>query len=78
MVEEQRPFDILQKSIGKTVIVRLKGNNVMRGTLKSYDLHLNLFLENAVIIKNNSETPDEQQIGQVGFRGDNVLMASPP
>ncbi len=77
MVTEQRPFDVLQKSIGKTVIVRLKGNNVMRGILKSFDPHLNLFLENAVLVK-NAEAPEEEQIGQVVLRGDNVLMVSPP
>ena len=77
MVTEQRPFDVLQKSIGKTVIVRLKGNNVMRGILKSFDPHLNLFLENAVLVK-NGEAPEEEQIGQVVLRGDNVLMVSPP
>jgi small nuclear ribonucleoprotein (snRNP)-like protein len=77
VVIEQRPFDILQKSIGKTVIVRLKGNTVMRGILKSFDPHLNLFLENAVLVK-NSETDSEEQIGQVVLRGDNVLMVSPP
>ena len=77
MVTEQRPFDILQQSIGKTVIVRLKGNTVLRGTLKSFDPHLNLYLEQAVIMK-QSETPEEQEIGQVILRGDNVLMVSPP
>lgn len=77
MVTEQRPFDVLQKSIGQTVIVRLKGSTVMRGILKSFDPHLNLFLENAVLVK-KSETPEEEQIGQVVLRGDNVLMVSPP
>ena len=77
MVTEQRPFDVLQKSIGKTVIVRLKGNNVMRGTLKSFDPHLNLYLDNAVIVR-KAETPEEEEIGQVVLRGDNVLMVSPP
>ena len=77
MVTEQRPFDVLQRSIGKTVIVRLKGNTVMRGVLKSFDPHLNLFLENAVIMK-QTEATEEQEIGQVVLRGDNVLMVSPP
>ena len=78
MVTEQRPFDVLQRSIGQTVIVRLKGNTVMRGTLKSFDPHLNLFLENAILVKKTAETPEEEQIGQVVLRGDNVLMVSPP
>ena len=77
MVTEQRPFDVLQRSIGKTVIVRLKGNTVMRGILKSFDPHLNLFLEQAVITK-QGETTEDQEIGQVVLRGDNVLMVSPP
>lgn len=78
MVVEQRPFEVLQRSIGKTVIVRLKGNNIMRGILKSYDQpHLNLYLDNAVLVKSGEE-PEEEQIGQVILRGDNVLMVSPP
>jgi len=77
MANVQRPLDILQQSIGKTVIVRLKGSNVMRGTLKSFDPHLNLFLENAILVK-KSEEPQEEEIGKVVLRGDNVLMVSPP
>lgn len=78
MVAEQRPFDVLQRSIGQNVLVRLKGNTIIHGILKSFDPHLNLFLENAKLVKKSEDADVEEDIGQVVLRGDNVLMVSPP
>ena len=75
MSHPQRPLDDLKKSIGKNIIIRLRGNHTMRGILKSYDPHLNLHLEEAVFVK-NEEGAEEEQIGQIILRGDNVLMIS--
>lgn len=72
-----RPFDILSNSLGKTVLLRLRGNRELRGVLKSYDPHLNLYMENAVLLKNSDEGEDEE-LGQIILRGDNVVMISPP
>ena len=72
-----RPFDILTESIGKTVLLRLRGNKELRGVLKSYDPHLNLFMENAVLLKTNEDGKDEE-LGRIILRGDNVIMISPP
>jgi small nuclear ribonucleoprotein (snRNP)-like protein len=36
---------ILEESLSKIVLVRLKGGKSLRGRLKGYDQHLNLVLE---------------------------------
>lgn len=66
-------IDLLSESIGKSVLVRLKGGRELRGTLKGYDYHLNLVLENAEETK-GSKT---RQLGTIVIRGDNIVLISP-
>lgn len=65
---------ILSKSLGKTVLVKLRNGKLIRGLLQGYDQHLNLVLENAeeIIDQNNSN-----QMGAIVVRGDNIIMISP-
>ncbi|MEM1517281.1 MAG: LSm family protein [Thermofilum sp.] len=55
------------------MLVRLKGGRELRGTLKGYDYHLNLVLENAEETK-GSKT---RQLGTIVIRGDNIVLISP-
>lgn len=69
-----RPFDLLNEAIDKEVLVVLKGNNQVRGTLKAFDVHMNLHLENASqIVEGELKT----KYGKVMVRGDSVVMISP-
>ncbi len=65
---------LLAASIGKTVLVKLKGNKEVRGKLKSFDHHLNIVLEEAEELY-----PDgtQRKLGLIIIRGDNVVMVSP-
>lgn len=65
--------ELLSKSLGSTVLVRLKGGRELRGVLFSYDQHLNLVLEDAEEIRDNKT----RQLGTVILRGDNVVLVSP-
>jgi len=69
-----RPFDLLSDSIGKGVLVELKGNVSYRGTLKSFDVHMNLVLEDAEKLENGES---KTKFGKLILRGDNVLLISP-
>ncbi|MDQ1279850.1 MAG: small nuclear ribonucleoprotein [Thermoproteota archaeon] len=66
---------ILEESVGKTVLIRLKGGRSLRGKLQGFDQHMNLVLEDTEDI---SDTNSIQQLGTLIIRGDNVIIISPP
>jgi len=65
---------ILSKSLGCTVLVRLRGGKLLRGILQGYDQHMNLVLEEAEEISNENSS---KRLGTIVIRGDNVMMISP-
>lgn len=66
--------ELLQESLGKSIIVKLRGGAKIRGILDGYDLHLNLVLSDAEELKGNETT----KLGLIVIRGDNVILISPP
>jgi len=66
---------ILDESLDKTVLVKLKGGKCLRGKLKGFDQHLNLVLEETEDITN---AEDPKKLGLIIVRGDNVVLISPP
>ena len=66
---------ILEESLDKVVLVRLKGGRSLRGKLKGFDQHLNLVLEDAEDITDAENT---KKLGSIIVRGDNVVIISPP
>jgi len=66
---------ILQDSLGKIVLVRLKGGKSLRGKLKGFDQHLNLVLEET---EDTTESENVKKMGVLIVRGDNVIIISPP
>ncbi len=65
----------LEGSVGKGVLIKLKGGEVIRGTLQGFDQHLNLSLEKAEEV---SEDGKANSLGTLIVRGDNIIMISPP
>ena len=66
---------VLDESVGKVVLIKLKGGKVIRGALQGFDQHMNLSLENAEEV---SEDGKSNTLGTVVVRGDNIIMISPP
>lgn len=66
---------VLDESIDKVVLIKLKGNKTIRGSLLGFDQHMNLMLDASEEITSDGESND---LGTIVVRGDNVVMISPP
>jgi small nuclear ribonucleoprotein len=74
MDEIQRPLDALNNAKDKRVFVELKNGLTLVGTLKAFDIHINLILDDA---EEHSEGELKRKLGKILLRGDNVLVISP-
>jgi len=66
---------VLDESINKIVLIKLKGNKTIRGNLLGFDQHMNLLLDQSEEILSEGES---KSLGSIVVRGDNVVMISPP
>ncbi len=74
MVSVDMAIRILDESVGKTVLIKLKGGKIIRGVLEGFDQHMNLVLkESEEIVEDGTNN-----IGTIVVRGDNVVLISPP
>jgi small nuclear ribonucleoprotein len=74
MTESARPLDALNKARDKRTIVELKNNKQYIGTLKAFDIHINIVLENAEEVINGEI---KKKLGVVFIRGDTITVISP-
>lgn len=68
-----RPIDALDKAKEKKVLVKLKNGEEVTGILRALDLHLNLWLDEAEVQKNENKV----RVGTILIRGDTIVYASP-
>ena len=65
---------VLDESLGKVVLIKLKGGKVIRGNLHGFDQHMNLLLQDSVELLDDNAN----ELGTIVVRGDNVVIISPP
>jgi small nuclear ribonucleoprotein len=70
----QRPLDVLNRALGSSVLVGLKGGREFRGKLSGFDIHVNLVLEEAEEIQGGEAV---RRYGVMVIRGDSVVYISP-
>jgi small nuclear ribonucleoprotein len=68
-------LEVLEESLGKIVLIRLRGGKSIRGELRGFDQHINLVLDKA---ENVTDVENIEELGMIIVRGDNVVMISPP
>ena len=66
---------VLDESLGRGVLIKMKGGKVIRGILQGFDQHMNLLLEEAEEIIDEGKS---NNLGTIVVRGDNVVIISPP
>jgi len=74
MNEPSRPLDALNKARDKRVIVDLKNNKTYIGKLKSFDIHINVVLEDA---EEHVDGQVKRKLGVIFIRGDTITVISP-
>jgi small nuclear ribonucleoprotein len=83
-MSDNRPLDVLERSVGQQVAVVLKGGDRFTGELAGFDQHMNLVLEppqtpdeEATDVDDSvSDTPDGVDNTTV-IRGDNLVSIEP-
>ena len=73
-METPRPLDALNNARNKRVIVELKNNKQYLGTLKAFDIHINVVLEEA---EEREAGETKRKLGLVFIRGDTITIISP-
>ncbi len=65
---------LMNNSKDKVVLLRMRNAKTIQGTLKEFDIHMNMTLEDAEDI--SDEKPEK--LGKILIRGDNILAVSIP
>jgi small nuclear ribonucleoprotein len=84
MSEDGIASQLLQESVGKIVLVKLKGRRSVKGKIKGFDKQMNIVITEAIEVieqqSNNNDNSEkgkekeqETQIGDALIRGDNVI-----
>jgi small nuclear ribonucleoprotein (snRNP)-like protein len=66
-MNDVRPFDTLEASKGKKVIVKLKNGEEIIGTLIAGDIHMNIWLKDVEIVN------EKRKVTSILIRGDNIV-----
>jgi small nuclear ribonucleoprotein len=69
----ERPLDILGMSQNKKIIVKTKQGEEVVGTLKAFDSHINVSMDDAEIRGSEKKV----KLGKVLVRGDSIVYISP-
>jgi small nuclear ribonucleoprotein len=71
---EARPLDALNRAKDKKVIVDLKNQRQYIGTLKAFDIHINVVLDDT---EERIDGEVKRKLGTVFIRGDTIILISP-
>lgn len=72
-MEAERPLDTLNSARNKRVIIELKNQKQIIGTLKAFDIHINVVVGDA---EEYVEGQLKRKLGTVFVRGDMIVLIS--
>ncbi len=68
---------LMSNSKDKVVLLRMRNSKTIQGTLKEFDIHMNMTLEDAEDISDEKPEKPEKH-GKILIRGDNIISVSIP
>jgi small nuclear ribonucleoprotein len=71
---DPRPLDALNRARDKKVIVELKNGKQFTGTLRAFDIHINVVLNDA---EERVDGQVKRRLGTLFLRGDTIILISP-
>lgn len=71
MSAQNNQSNILQGSLNKDIILKLKGKRTIKGKLKSFDQYMNITLENATEVLEGDKI---QEMGGIFIKGENIVI----
>lgn len=71
---ESRPLDALNRSRDKKVLVELKNGKQLIGTLRAFDIHINVVLDDT---EERVDGEVKRKLGVTFIRGDTIILISP-
>ncbi|MFQ5573930.1 MAG: LSM domain-containing protein [Nitrosopumilaceae archaeon] len=66
--------NILDGCINKVIMIRIRNNRMIRGTLQAFDTHMNLTLSKSEDITNDKV----ENLDRIILRGDNIIAVYLP
>ena len=77
--KSRRPIDYLKESIDQVILIKVKRNRLFRATLRSFDDHLNVWVDNASQIfeyqdEEGNIREEHENLGEIVIRGDNIIF----
>lgn len=72
-MEAARPLDALNNARNKKVMVELKNNHQITGTLRAFDIHINVVLDEA---EERVDGEIKRKLGTTFLRGDTIVLIS--
>ncbi len=73
IMETERPLDALNAARNKRVMIELKNQKQIIGTLKAFDIHINVVIGEA---EEHVEGQLKRKLGTVFVRGDMIVLIS--
>lgn len=71
---EARPLDALNRARDKKVLVDCKNGRQYVGTLRAFDIHINVVLDDT---EERQDGEVKRKIGTAFIRGDTIILISP-
>ncbi|MHA1793997.1 MAG: LSM domain-containing protein [Promethearchaeota archaeon] len=79
-ITQEKPIEKIDRALDKRIYIRLKGKRAIKAILRSFDEHLNLFLEETIERyytydqEKDEKVIVENELDSIILRGDNVVF----